>query len=72
MNNELVPFPSPVTGRIITVEITVGTKLGKLHFKALKVAGNSFNFNRKKVYSSALRRSLLCYCHLFYAQLKCN
>lgn len=55
MNNELVPVPSPVTVRIITVEITVGTKLEKVHFKALKVAGNSFSFNRKKVYSSALR-----------------
>lgn len=55
MNNELVPVPSPVAVRIITVEITVGTKLEKVHFKALKVAGNSFSFNRKKVYSSALR-----------------
>lgn len=55
MNNKLVPFLLPVTGRIITVDLTVGTKLEKLHFKALKVAGDSFSFNRKKVCSSALR-----------------
>lgn len=54
INNEQVPFPSPVTGKIITVERTVGTKLGKQSLKALKVAENSFSFNRKKVYSSAL------------------
>lgn len=39
MNNEwdlfLVPFPLPITGRIITVEMmTVGTMLGKQSLKS--------------------------------------
>lgn len=54
-SNEQAPFPSTVTGKIITGEMPVGTKLEKQSFKVLKVAENSFSFNRKKVYSSALR-----------------
>ena len=50
----LGPIPLPITGRIITVEMTVGTKLGRQSLKALKVAENSSSFNREKAYSSAM------------------
>lgn len=33
----LGPIPLPITGRIITVETTVGTKRGKQSLKALKL-----------------------------------
>lgn len=58
MNNEwdlfLVPFPLPITGKIITVEMTVGAKRGKQSLKALKVAENSFSSNKEKASSSVL------------------
>lgn len=55
MGPRIGPIPPPITGRIITEETTVGTKLRKQSLKAMEVAENSFSFNRKKVYSSALR-----------------
>lgn len=59
-------IPLPITGRIITVEMTVGTKLGRQSLKALKVAENSSSFNREKAYSSAMWWSLLHYYHLCF------
>lgn len=52
MNNGYVPFLSTITGKIIIVEITVGTKLGKQPSKVLKVAENSFSFNSKKKFTA--------------------